>query len=541
MDVLLKIVRRTFTVAGFLIGITACSVPREEQALNGFTQDQLAFAQDTLATVHDKYVVVKLPLKNGVKVWNPLQIVRGPENVMYVANNTGEIYSLRDTDNDGLEDNAVLFCDVTQDGLRSPASIEFRGDTLYAGVSDQIRVYLDRDRDGRADSGYTYFSNIPYSEHPYEWTSGLTFDREGCLYFVLTTDSWNASPADDPEKLRGSLLRYNGQRLESVATGVRSVSSMAFDANDSLFFIDNAGGGNPTEELNIARTGAFYGHNPDKYHPHPTITGPVYDLTYDVAPSGIVFDEGDADGQVLFVSYYGPGERWQRGSVGKVRITRDEDGRYLYEEEPFITGLPKLSDIALGADGSVYVTQVGRTDYWYQSPENPDGAIYRIIPAEWVEPEIYVRARGSEEPAEASSLALGEQLFTDRVCSACHAVDGKTELLGPNLKDIARVYNREELLEEIMYPGKRIKPSMAPARLVLDNGDVLMGRVVFSSDEQVNIMVIGNKIVEVPREQIQQQETVMQSLMYEGLLAGTTTEEQNALLDYLMSLSRENQ
>jgi hypothetical protein len=73
--------------------------------------------------VFGKYAVVKLPISSGVKVWNPAQIVRGPDDVLYAANHTGEIYSLHDTDGDGLEDHAKLFCDVREEGLRSPAGI----------------------------------------------------------------------------------------------------------------------------------------------------------------------------------------------------------------------------------------------------------------------------------------------------------------------------------------------------------------------------------------------------------------------------------
>ncbi|MCA6078907.1 DUF7133 domain-containing protein [Fulvivirga sedimenti] len=519
--------------------ISACSNPPEQENAT-FSEASLRPLIDPDVHVFEKYAVVKLNLVGDVTIWNPVQIVRGPENVMYVSNNTGEIYSIRDTDNDGLEDQAFLFCDVSEDGLRAPASMTFRDNALYVGASDQIRVYLDQDKDGRADSSYVYFSDIPYSEHPYEWTSGLTFEENGDLYFVLTTDSWNASPAKDPDGLRGSLLRFDGSELEQYATGLRSVPSMSFDASGKLFFIDNEGGGNPTEELNIAVQNAYYGHNPEKYKNHPDKVDPVIDLTYDVAPSGIEFATPDETGQDLFISYYGPGERWKRGSIGKVRVTRDADGNYTFEERPLVTDLPKLSDLALGEDGSIYVTQVGQTDYWYQALDQPDGAIYRLIPAEWVETEVYDPQRIAQEDADESVLALGEKLFTDRVCFACHATDGKTELLGPNLKDIARVYNREELLEEILYPNKRIKPSMAPTRLVLSNGDVLVGRVVNADENQLKIMVVGNKILDVSREDIAEEKVVMQSLMYEGLLNDATEEERNALLDYLLSLSNSN-
>jgi putative heme-binding domain-containing protein len=172
--------------------------------------------------------------------------------------------------------------------------------------------------------------------------------------------------------------------------------------------------------------------------------------------------------------------------------------------------------------------------------EERDGAIYKLIPADWFKPVAYEPERNVDAPASESSIALGQQMFTDRACNACHAIDGKTELLGPNLKDIANTYNREELLEEIMEPARRIKPSMAPTRLTLANGDILLGRVVNADDDKVNILVTGNNIVEIKRAEIVDEEIVMQSMMYEGLLNGTTDEEKNALLDYLLSLADKN-
>lgn len=105
---------------------------------------------------------------------------------------------------------------------------------------------------------------------------------------------------------------------------------------------------------------------------------------------------------------------------------------------------------------------------------------------------------------------------------------GKTELLGPNLKDISRIYSREELLEEIRHPSRRIKPSMAPTRIVTHRGDILLGRVVSSSSRSVSLMVVGNRILEIPRGTIQAEETVMESLMWDGLLEGLDDEDVGA-------------
>ena len=140
-----------------------------------------------------------------------------------------------------------------------------------------------------------------------------------------------------------------------------------------------------------------------------------------------------------------------------------------------------------------------------------------------------------------STLELGRDLFARSACSACHSVDGKTELLGPNLKDIGHVYSRAELLEEIKSPSLRIKPSMIASKITDKKGEVLLGRIVSSDAQRIRLMVVGNRIIDIPRTDIQKEEFTKTSLMYDGLLNGMPEEELDALLAYLMSLHEANE
>ena len=500
---------------------------------------------DPNVTVYGSYAVVKLPVKTGVKVWNPVQIVRGPDDVIYAANHTGEIYSLLDTDGDQLEDHAILFCDVRDQGLRSPASMAFKGRDLYVGTAQEVRIYSDTDGDRKADQNRSFLKDIPHSEHPYEWCSGLTFAQDGSLYLVLTTDSWNAGASPDPAGWRGSILRISpdGSEVERFATGVRSVASMVFNEHNELLFVDNEGGGNPTEELNVALPGHFYGHNPVKFG-NPEITKPLHDLKTEVAPAGMEFnpsgnDFGGTSGE-LFVAFYGPGERWNRGAIGRLQLTRKNDGSYTVKEFPVAKDIAKVSDLTFGSNGDLYVAHVGKTDYWYQPVDSAEGAFYRLIYAPWIKPSP-VEVVSEKTSASESTLELGRDLFARAACSACHSVDGRTELIGPNLKDIGHVYSREELLEEIQSPSLRIKPSMIASRITLKSGEVMLGRIVSSDAQRIRLMIVGNRIIDIPKHNILQEEFSKTSLMYEDLLHGMADEEVDALLSYLISLKDANE
>ncbi len=499
--------------------------------------------EDTIVKVYGPYTAVKLPINKGVKMGNPIQLALGPKDLMYAMNQTGEVYTLHDSNADGLEDSTALYCHMSEFGLRSPVGFTHRGDTIYIGAAQQIRAFLDRDNDGKADTSWMFYDKIPNSEHPYEWTSGLQFGPDGWLYAAFSTDSWNAGSAPDPDGIRGSILRIspNGKKSEIVAKGIRSVPGMDFNAYGDLFFVDNEGGGNPTEELNRLEINSFYGHNKNKYPADSgKVKNPEFSLQSEVAPSSIEFNKAKnaygGTGGDLFVSYYGPGERWTRGAVGRVVITRQPDNTYQFAEYT-IADIPKISDLAFGKDGNLYLSHHGEADYWYNAVYKEQGGFYKLIyDSGSTVAGNYTRPREGKSFSH-NSVEMGKQLFAETGCLGCHQVDGKTELLGPNLKDVAKNFSREEILEAIQYPSRQIKPSMGGVRITKKDGAILLGRVLNSDKDQLSFMVVGNQVVNVTKSEIEKMEEEMKSLMFENLLTGMTDEKRAALLDFLMSLS----
>ncbi len=503
--------------------------------------DAVARDADTSVSVYGPYRVIKLPITKGIKILNPIQIASGPGGKIFAANQSGEVYTLEDSDDDGLEDEAVLYCNVKDFNLRSPGGFAHKGDTVFIGTSQEIRAFLDRNKDGKADTSWTFFNDIPHSEHPYEWTCGLNFGSDGWLYFALSTDSWNAGPSPDPNLYRGAILRLSpdGKLVEKIATGIRSVYGMGFNQHGDLFFADNEGGGNPKEELNLVNKGGFYGHNPNKYPGHDSAIAPVHALQTEVAPANIEFNRTGNDfggtGGNLFIAFYGPGERWTRGGVGRIKMERQPDGSYRYDEIA-VADIPKLSDLAFAKNGALYLAHHGVADYWYNSIEKETGGFYKIIYDPSLKNMPAKTRKMNTDNLSANSIETGKQLFAEYACSACHATDGATELLGPDLSGIGNRLTREEILEEIEYPSKIIKPSMGAMRVTNKDGQVLLGRVVNADEKQISLMLIGNSIVRIPRNEIEKTEDEKKSLMYEKLLSNMTKEEVRSLLDYVVSL-----
>lgn len=503
--------------------------------------DPYAAFEDTTAAVYGSYRVIKLPIEKGVTVINPVQVSLGPGGQIFAANQSGEIYTLHDSNGDGVEDEAKLYADLNPLGLHSPVGFTYKGDTVYIGTRTEIRAFRDRDGDFQADTSWTFFNQIPVSDHPYEWTSALNVGPDGWIYGVLTTDSWNPGASPDPKRMRGSILKISpdGTQYQQVATGIRSIHGMAFHDSGDLFFADNKGGGNQTEELNLLQVGKFYGHNAKKYEgTYDSIMPPVFSLETEIAPSGVVFNPasnsfGGTAGN-LFVAFYGPGERWTRGGIGRVEITKEQAG-YSLKEYP-VADIPKLSDVAFGSDGSLYAAHHGVSDYWYNAVEKKTGDFYKLIYDPSLEGKNPNQRKLVEQTFSEASLENGKQLFAIRACSACHAVDGVTDLIGPNLKGIGKEFSKEELIEEISKPSERIEPSMIAARVTKRDGKVLLGRVVYTDETSITLMLVGNHQVNIPKSDILKSEEELKSLMYENLLVGLSPEELDNLLNYLMSL-----
>ncbi len=517
-----------------MVAFTLCGWSCVQKRNTSITEADIKKYLDTTIKVYEPYAVLKLPIQKGTKVWNPGVLEPGPGGRIFVANMTGEIYSLLDTDGDGIEDMAMEFCDVKKDGFRTPTGLVFKDWDLYVGLPQQIRVYRDLDRDFVADTSFVYFDQIPFSDHPYEYTSGLRFDPQGWMYISLTTDSWNAGASPDPNKYRGAILKISpdGKKVSTVATGIRSVHGMSFDGNGQLFFADNQGGQNPVEELHLLQEGYFYGHNTTKYGDVEAIP-PITVFRSEVAPAEMEFQLVNGQ-EYLYASLYGPGEYWERGAVVRIHITAEKDS--LYATEELLADLPKATGLAFANNGDLYVSRMGRTDYWYFATEAPDGAIYRLIKAPWVEPESRPSEIDLTPSPEGSNIQKGKFLFASLACASCHGIDGKTELLGPNLRNIGEVYNRKELLDEIINPSKRMKPGTFPTRISTVDDEVFLGRVVTQDEEAVHLMLIGNTVKKIPIEDIASSTPVTESMMYEGLLNGLNDAEINALLDYLISL-----
>ena len=131
----------------------------------------------------------------------------------------------------------------------------------------------------------------------------------------------------------------------------------------------------------------------------------------------------------------------------------------------------------------------------------------------------------------------GERLFWSQPnqCGGCHRIGDRGTPVGPDLSTIGKLRSREDLLESLLEPSRRIEPNYATyvAATVDGRSDRAAGQAgrepVVLRDDKGKEIILAAKDVEDLRPS-------RASLMPDGQLAGLTAQEAADLIEYLHSL-----
>ncbi len=519
---------------------------------------------DPSVQTYGPYVAVKLPVDGNVPMRNPSVVIRTGDTI-FGANYTGEIYRLIDKNGDGLEDTAKRFVDIRNygqekypnknadqyenvprgPGLRYPTGMVFHEGWLYVATTQEIARFKDTDGNGRADEYETFASGWPYTQHYFDWTMGLRVGPDGWFYTNISTDYLNPNRKNDPRNLRGSMVRISpdGNTIKKFATGLRWAYDLDFNHRDEIFFTDNEGGGNSSEELNHAVKGGNYGHNPHGTPDGIQPRGPLRRLQFGAGSAGLEFNApnnnqfGPTSGD-LFVSMWGNDGQWNDGTIIRLSLYK-RNGDYQVVEHPFSDGPPKNTDLCFGPDGSLYVARFG-IEGMYHTPyqEGPMGGYYRFFFAPNLQGLQSPRNPLLSQSKRSGNPESGKTIFQERACSTCHTVDGDGGKIGPDLKGIGRGTDRSGLLETIQYPSRSIKTDFETYELVMKDGTRRRGRLLSANEERVQFRTLSNRSLTVPRSKVEKLKQKDRSLMPKGLLNGLSDRDVKDLVAYLESLDK---
>jgi putative heme-binding domain-containing protein len=160
--------------------------------------------------------------------------------------------------------------------------------------------------------------------------------------------------------------------------------------------------------------------------------------------------------------------------------------------------------------------------------------------------EGYLPSEGRERklgsnPRPAAILALtgdsgrGEALFwaKETQCQNCHRVGDRGTALGPDLTTIGKDRTREDLLDSLLDPSRRIDPPYVPYLLTTKGGRNYTGLLVKKDAAEVVLRDAQNQEVRVPAADVEQLAPSRQSLMPDGLLRDLTAQQAADLLAFL--------
>jgi putative heme-binding domain-containing protein len=131
----------------------------------------------------------------------------------------------------------------------------------------------------------------------------------------------------------------------------------------------------------------------------------------------------------------------------------------------------------------------------------------------------------------------GEKLFWSKTlnCGNCHQIGSQGTALGPDLSTIGKIRVREDLLESILEPSRRIEPKYASYVVQTGDGRSLTGLLVKRDENEVVLRDAQNKEIVLAAKNVEVLQPSRVSLMPDGQMAGLTAQEAADLLEYLVS------
>ena len=136
------------------------------------------------------------------------------------------------------------------------------------------------------------------------------------------------------------------------------------------------------------------------------------------------------------------------------------------------------------------------------------------------------------------NIQRGRQLFVQEVtvqCRNCHQLAGAGKQVGRDLSDVGLRLTREQILESILYPSRKIEPAYSSYIVETIDGRVLTGLLKLKTDQQVVLVTVDAKEVSIPADEVALLVRQPKSLMPDLLLRELTAQQVADLLAFLVS------
>lgn len=323
-----------------------------------------------------------------------------PDGRLFALCYDGNIFQLKDTDGDGLEDTAIPFFKNELNEIPASIGMAWGAGGLYIASQGRIiRVKDKGDGTGEVETVTGGWVKPTDSAGAGLDAVGLAIDTNGDIYFGIGCDAWQ-HPYRVDEKTGKSLYNVHSERgtiqklspdwkhRETVATGIRFTVSMAFNTNGDLFCTDQEGAtwlpnGNPFDELLNIQPGRHYGFPPR----HPKYLPDVIDepSVFDYGPQhqstcGLHFNVPAPTGSKIFGPSWWRGDAIiageSRGKIWRTKFVKTAEG--YVAQNALIACLRMLTIDAIPTpDGGLLVTCHSGAPDWGSGPQGK-GKLYKI-------------------------------------------------------------------------------------------------------------------------------------------------------------------
>lgn len=188
----------------------------------------------------------------------------------------------------------------------------------------------------------------------------------------------------------------------------------------------------------------------------------------------------------------------------------------------------------------VKITQGGGPwEFSLAVPPPGTGKLFRTA-ARTVDPAEYARFA----VATAGNADRGRKVYADLKgagCIKCHTTTtdaGGGGEVGPSLVGIATKYNRQQLVESVLYPSKQILDGYQQTRIVTASEQVKIGIVRSETPDELTLVDADGKKLTLKKEDVAERKALDKSIMPDGLQSGLSLQEFADLIAYLESLNQ---
>lgn len=132
----------------------------------------------------------------------------------------------------------------------------------------------------------------------------------------------------------------------------------------------------------------------------------------------------------------------------------------------------------------------------------------------------------------------GRKMFAVAQCGKCHRVGAEGRAVGPDLTDVSKRFNRQDLLVSILSPSKVIADKYRATQFEMESGKLITGMIVGENEGSVTVSadpLAPEKLTTLQKSEIAAQSPSSVSTMPEDLLNTLKLEEILDLLAYVES------